>query len=77
MTNKEANYMLVKFRNYGYTIKTGYECYQNDNISIHDLIELGYNPGVYGWRNWTMYLNPTAKTIYISNYRNLPKEAHN
>lgn len=76
MTNKEANYMLQDFKNNGYTIKTGYCCYQEDNISKYDLIPLGYNTGVYGW-NWTMYLNPSTKTIYISNYRNLPKEAHN
>jgi len=76
MTNKEANNMLVDFKNNGYTIKAGYCCYQEDNISKYDLIALGYNAGVYGW-NWTIYLNPSAKTIYISNYRNLPKEAHN
>lgn len=76
MTNREANEMLQDFKNNGYTIKTGYCCYQKDNISKCSLIELGYNMGVYGW-NWTMYLNPSAKTIYISNYRNLPKEAHN
>lgn len=76
MTNKEANNMLVDFRNNGYTIKTGYCCYQDDSIGKSSLIKLGYNTGVYGW-NWTMYLNPSAKTIYISNYRNLPKEAHN
>ena len=74
MTNKEANYMLVDFKSNGYTIKTGYCCYQNDNISKYDMIELGYNKGVYGW-NWTMYLYPANKTIYISNYRNLPSEA--
>ena len=76
MTNKEANYMLQDFKCNGYTIKTGYCCFQNDNISKYSLIELGSNRGVYGW-NWTMYLSPTAKTIYISNYRNLPSEAHN
>ena len=76
MTNKEANYMLQDFRHNGYTIKHGYCCYQDDNISKYDLIKLGYNTGVYGW-NWTIYLNPANKTIYISNYRNLPKEAHN
>lgn len=76
MTNKEANDMLVGFRNNGYTIKHGYACYQDDNIGRCSLIELGYNRGVYGW-NWTMYLHPSEKIIYISNYRILPKEAHN
>ena len=76
MTNKEANSMLVDFRNNGYTIKHGYACYQDDNIGTTDLIKLGYNAGVYGW-NWTMYMHPTTKTIYISDHRNLPREAHN
>lgn len=76
MTRKEADRMLWEFRHNGYTIKTGYGCYQDDNIGTASLIELGYNRGVYGW-NWTMYLHPTEKIVYISNYRNLPKEAHN
>ena len=29
--------------------KVGYCCYQDAGISKYDLIELGYNRGVYGW----------------------------
>ena len=36
--------------------KIGYCCYQDDNKSKYDLLELGYNRGVYGW-NWTAYLD--------------------
>lgn len=75
MTKREANIMLWDFKHNGYTIKTGYCCYQNDNIGTCSLIKLGSNSGVYGW-NWSIFLHPTEKIIYISNYRNLPKEVH-
>lgn len=51
--------------------KCGYCCYQDAGVSKYDLIELGYNTGVYGW-NWTAYLDPKTSTLYISNYRNVP-----
>lgn len=51
--------------------KRGYVCYQEDNKSKYDLIELGFNRGVYGW-NWTAYLDPTTYTLYVSDYRNVP-----
>ena len=51
--------------------KIGYCCYQDDNKSKYDLLELGYNRGVYGW-NWTAYLDTKTDTLYISCYRNIP-----
>ena len=51
--------------------KKGYCCYQDDGLSSYQLIELGYNVGVYGW-NWTAYADPKTDTLYISYYRNVP-----
>lgn len=34
--------------------KVGYCCVQDAGKSKYDLVELGYNRGVYGW-NWTAY----------------------
>ena len=51
--------------------KIGYVCYQDDNISKWDLVELGFNRGVYGW-NWTTYADNRTDTLYISSYRNVP-----
>ena len=51
--------------------KVGYCCYQDAGVSKYDLIELGYNSGVYGW-NWTAYLDPKTSTLYVSCYRNVP-----
>ena len=51
--------------------KMGYVCYQDDNLSRCELVELGYNCGVYGW-NWTAYLYPKTNTMYVSYYRNVP-----
>ena len=51
--------------------KRGYCCYQDSGKSKYDMIELGYNRGVYGW-NWTAYFDPETSTLYISNYRNVP-----
>ena len=51
--------------------KLGYVCYQDDNLSRSELVELGYNSGVYGW-NWTAYLHPETDTLYVSCYRNVP-----
>lgn len=56
--------------------KTGYVCYQDDNISRSELVELGYNSGVYGW-NWTAYLHPETDTMYVSYYRNVPSYIRN
>lgn len=52
--------------------KVGYCCYQDDGKSRSDLITLGSNSGVYGW-NWTAYLDPQTSTMYVSNYRNVPR----
>ena len=51
--------------------KTGYCCYQDSGKSKWELIELGYNSGVYGW-NWTAYLDSETNTLYVSYYRNVP-----
>lgn len=51
--------------------KSGYCCYQDDNKREYDLINLGYNHGVYGW-NWTLLLDAETDTLYCSYYRNVP-----
>ena len=51
--------------------KTGYCCYQDDGKSKWDMVELGYNRGVYGW-NWTAYLDTATDTLYVNSYRNVP-----
>jgi hypothetical protein len=51
--------------------KTGYCCYQDAGKSKYDLVELGYNAGLYGW-NWTAYLDSKSNTLYVSYYRNVP-----
>lgn len=51
--------------------KVGYCCYQDTGVSKYDLIELGYNRGVYGW-NWTAYIDARTSTMYVSCYRNVP-----
>lgn len=50
--------------------KKGYCCYQEDNKCEYDLLELGYNTGIYGW-NWTVYADTKTDTLYISCYRNV------
>ena len=50
---------------------TGYCCYQDCGKSRYDLVELGFNRGVYGW-NWTAYADNETDTLYISCYRNVP-----
>ena len=62
---------LVRVYNSHDHFKRGYCCYQDDNISKWDLLELGFNHGVYGW-NWTCYLDVKTDTIYVSCYRNVP-----
>lgn len=51
--------------------RRGYCYYQDYGKSKYDLIELGYNRGVYGW-NWTLYLDAETDTLYCSAYRNVP-----
>jgi len=51
--------------------KIGYCCYQDDGKTRSELVELGYNTGVYGW-NWTIYADNSTDTLYISCYRNVP-----
>ncbi len=51
--------------------KTGYCCIQKDKKSKFDMVELGYNSGLYGW-NWTAYLETETNTLYIECYRNVP-----
>lgn len=51
----------------------GYCCeYNVPGKSKYDLLELGYNAGVYGW-NWTAYADTDTDTLYISYYRNVPE----
>lgn len=62
---------LRRWYDYYTHCKTGYCCYQDDNKSRSQLVELGYNSGVYGW-NWTAYADNTTDTLYVSYYRNVP-----
>ena len=66
-TNKD----LLRWYNSFQHCKTGYGCYQESGKSKYDLLELGYNSGVYGW-NWTAYADTETDTLYISYYRNVP-----
>ena len=52
--------------------KRGYCCEQQAKTPKYELLELGYNRGVYGW-NWTAYYETATNTLYVSNYRNVPK----
>ncbi|MBP5412880.1 MAG: hypothetical protein J6Y47_06480 [Bacteroidales bacterium] len=71
MTRQEAKNIILRGVASGATYKHGYCCYQNDNISKWDMIELGSNSGIYGW-NWTLYYSPTNNTYYCDSYRNTP-----
>lgn len=71
MTRKEAKTIISRGVMTGATYKSGYCCYQSDNISKWDMIELGTNNGVYGW-NWTLYYSPANNTYYCNSYRNAP-----
>ena len=52
--------------------KVGYCCEQGiPGKSKYDLLELGYNCGVYGW-NWTARADLETDTLYVSCYRNVP-----
>lgn len=51
--------------------RVGYCCEQESGKRKSELVELGYNAGVYGW-NWTAYLDALTDTLYISSYRNVP-----
>ena len=53
--------------------KRGYCCVQDDGKSKYDMLELGYNRGLYGW-NWTAYLDTKTDTLYIDCYRNVPND---
>lgn len=64
---------LRRFYNNSKHFKRGYCCEQNSGKSKYDLLELGYNRGVYGW-NWTLYLDTETDTLYCSNYRNVPND---
>lgn len=67
MTRREASRMTR-----GYTVVTGYCCFQELHLSKFDLIEIGSNSGIYGW-NWTLYLEPKKGIFFCSGYRNYPK----
>ena len=71
MTRDEAKRILEYGKRNGCHYKRGYCCYQNDNVSKFDMVEIGSNSGVYGW-NWTLYFNPKNLTYYLSCYRNAP-----
>ena len=58
------------YENYSHC-KVGYCCYQDAGISKYNLVEIGYNSGVYGW-NWTLYADNKTDTLYVSCYRNVP-----
>ncbi len=62
---------LTRWYNSAEHCKTGYCCVQNDGKSKYDMMELGYNRGVYGW-NWTAYLDTKTSTLYVDCYRNVP-----
>ena len=51
----------------GRQIKKGYCCHYDRSDDAGQLLELGYNSGVYGW-NWSLYMDD--KTLYIDGYRN-------
>ena len=51
--------------------KVGYCCYQDDGKAKNELVELGFNRGLYGW-NWTAYVDFETRTLYVSCYRNVP-----
>lgn len=46
-------------------IVKGYGCHYQSKSE--NLLELGYNSGIYGW-NWTLYLDDGH--LYIDGYRN-------
>lgn len=71
MTNKLTIKDLERFYNNCEHFKRGYCCYQESGKSKYDMMELGYNSGVYGW-NWTLYLDTETDTLYCSCYRNVP-----
>lgn len=47
-------------------IKKGYCCHYESNDK-NNLIQLGFNDGVYGW-NWSLYID--NECLYIDGYRN-------
>lgn len=73
ITRKEAAALVWEYKRLGLIerYKVGYCCYQDDGVSKFDMIELGYNRGVYGW-NFTLYYSPENKTMYCNSYRNAP-----
>ena len=62
---------LVRWYNSCEHCKIGYCCVQDSGKSKYDLVELGYNRGLYGW-NWTAYADTETSTLYIDCYRNVP-----
>lgn len=73
ITRKEAAAIIKEYKRLGLidNYKTGYCVYQNDGISKYDMLELGYNRGVYGW-NFTLYYSPKNRTMYCNSYHNAP-----
>lgn len=73
ITRKEAKDIIREYKRLNLidAYKVGYCCYQDDKVSKFDMLELGYNSGVYGW-NFTLYYSPKNRTIYCSSYRNAP-----
>lgn len=73
ITRKAAAEMIWMYKRLGLIdhYKTGYCVYQDDGVSKFDMVELGYNTGVYGW-NFTLYYSPENRTMYCNSYRNAP-----
>lgn len=63
--------VLTRIYNQVQHCKVGYCCQYSSGKSEYDLVELGFNHGLYGW-NWTAFLDPETDTLYVSCYRNVP-----
>lgn len=70
MTRNELHAIKAEYKRLGCKWKSGYCCYQDDNIDLFDMIAIGRNDGVYGW-NWTLFYCPKNNTFYLSGYRNM------
>lgn len=73
ITRKDAAEMVFMYKRLGLIdhYKPGYCVYAADGLSKWDLLELGYNRGVYGW-NFTLYYCAKNRTMYCDSYRNAP-----
>lgn len=62
---------LVRIYNLVQHCKVGYCIQYSSGKCEYDLVELGFNHGIYGW-NWTAFFDPDTDTLYVSCYRNVP-----